>query len=402
MPKFEYVACESSGQEVTGTLEAPSRGGALSLLANQQLFPIRVAPVESATQRSQWARRRVSSRHLTMFYRQLADLLRSGVPLLRSLQLLERLTTSATLKRIVQQVREEVADGARLAEALSDHPYVFSGLAVNMVRAGEEGSFLEDVLKRIALFTEHQQDLKNRAYGAMIYPAFLMAAITLIVACMLVFFVPKFQPLLDRLAEQGELPWPTIALLGFSEIAQNYWPLVVVAIVGFVLAVSKWIKSEAGRRQIDALVIRAIGIGPVVRSLAIARFCRILGTLLSNGVPILRSLSIAKEATANTVLSRAIGAAAENISEGKSLAEPLARSRQFPEEIVEMIAVGEESNNLEQVLIDIADGMERRTNQLLDIFVRMLEPILLTGMAGVVLFVVAALLWPIMQTASIL
>jgi len=402
MPKFEYVACESSGQEVTGTLEAPSRGGALSSLANQRLFPIRVAPVESATERRQWARRRVSSRHLTMFYRQLADLLRSGVPLLRSLNLLERQTSSATLKRVVQQVQEKVADGTRLAEAMNEHPYVFSHLAVNMVRAGEEGSFLEDVLKRIAIFTEHQQDLKNRAYGAMIYPLFLMGAITLIVAGMLVFFVPKFQPLLDRLSEQGELPWPTIALLGFSEITQNYWPLLLVAAVTSGLAFSKWVKSEAGRQRTDAFVIRSFGLGPVVRSLAIARFCRILGTLLGNGVPILRSLSIAKEATANRVLSQAIGAAAENISEGKSLAEPLAGSKQFPEEIVEMIAVGEESNNLEQVLIDIADGMERRTNQLLDIFVRMLEPILLTGMAGVVLFVVAALLWPIMQTASVI
>jgi general secretion pathway protein F len=176
----------------------------------------------------------------------------------------------------------------------------------------------------------------------------------------------------------------------------------LVAAVTSGLAFSKWVKSEAGRQRTDAFVIRSFGLGPVVRSLAIARFCRILGTLLGNGVPILRSLSIAKEATANRVLSQAIGAAAENISEGKSLAEPLAGSKQFPEEIVEMIAVGEESNNLEQVLIDIADGMERRTNQLLDIFVRMLEPILLTGMAGVVLFVVAALLWPIMQTASVI
>jgi general secretion pathway protein F/type IV pilus assembly protein PilC len=161
-------------------------------------------------------------------------------------------------------------------------------------------------------------------------------------------------------------------------------------------------KSESGRRKLDVLAIRAVGIGPVIRSLAIARFCRILGTLLGNGVPILRSLTIAKEATANRVLSDAIGAAAENISEGKSLAGPLAASRQFPEEIVEMISVGEEANNLEQVLVDIADGMERRTNRLLDVFVRMLEPILLTAMAGVVMFVVAALLWPIMQSASIL
>ncbi|MEO2049298.1 MAG: type II secretion system F family protein [Pirellulales bacterium] len=401
MPKFNYVACEASGQEVTGTLEAPSRGGVLNLLANQHLFPVSVVPVESATEQSRWARRRVSSKHLTMFYRQLADLLRSGVPLLRSLELLERLTSSATLNRVVLQVREEVAEGTRLAEALGQHPYVFSHLAVNMVRAGEEGSFLEDVLKRISIFTEHQQDLKNRVYGAMIYPIFLMTMISLIVVGMLVFFVPNFQPLLDRLSEQGELPWPTITLLGFSDFTHNYWPLALVALVVTGLSLSKWIQSESGRSQIDALMIRGFGIGPVVRSLAIARFCRILGTLLGNGVPILRSLSIAKEATANSVLSSAIGAAAENISEGKSLAGPLGASRQFPEEIVEMIAVGEEANNLEQVLIDIADSMERRTKQLLDIFVRMLEPILLTGIAGVVLFVVAALLLPIMQTASI-
>lgn len=403
MPKFQYVACEASGQQVTGVLEAPSRQGALSTLASQKLFPLRVSQAEDASSAGRFGTgRRVSGRHLVVFYRQLADLLKAGVPLLRSLELLERLSGQFKLRLVLQEVREQVADGTRLADAMSQYPKVFSPLAVSMIKAGEEGSFLEDVLKRIANFTEHQQELKARVMGAMIYPVFLLVFMTLVVAGMLVFFIPKFQPILDRLREQGDLPWATTTLLAVSNIAQQYWMIVFPAIIVGAWLLFSWLKTESGQAKYDALLLRVYGLGSIIRSLAIARFCRILGTLLDNGVPILRSLNIAKHATGNVVLSRAIGNAAQNISEGRSLAAPLASSGQFPEEVVEMISVGEEANNLEQVLIDVADAMERRTNRMLDTFVRMLEPLLLTLMAGLVLFVVAALLWPIMQTSTIL
>ena len=402
MPDFQYTARELSGQPVTGTLTAPSKRDALTSLATQQLFPVTLKQSDDAASLTLQLRRGVASRHLVAFYTQLADLLKSGVPLLRSLELLERQAVNPTLRLVVQDVREHIADGSRLAEAMRQHPKVFSELAISMVRAGEEGSFLEDVLKRIATFTEHQQELKSRVVGTMIYPAFLLVAMTVVVTLMLVFFVPKFEPVFAQLSQENELPWATRWLMAASEFAQQFWIILLILLAAGGYALFAWLKTDDGREKLDSFRIRAIGLGPVVRSLAIARFCRILGTLLRNGVPILQSLHIAKDATGNVILSRAIGAAAENISEGKSLAAPLAGSKQFPEDIVEMIAVGEEANNLEQVLIDIADSMERRTNRLLDIFVRMLEPVMLTLMAGVVLFVVIALLWPILKSSSIM
>lgn len=402
MPDFAYTARELSGQNVSGVLTAASKQDALSALAAKQLFPIHVAPTDSVEDRKKQFARRVSGRHLVVFYMQLSDLLRSGVPLLRSLELLERQTHNATLRLVLQDVREHVAEGTRLADAMHHHERTFGELAVSMVRAGEEGGFVEDVLARIASFTEHQQELKNRVVGAMVYPAFLTVAMVLIVTGMLVFFVPRFEQVFKQQTAKGELPWATSALLALSEFAQQYWLLGLVAVAGGAYLLVRWLQTEQGRLRVDQFRIRAWGLGPIVRSLAIARFCRILGTLLHNGIPILQSMRIAKDATGNVVIGAAIGEAAENVSEGKSLAGPLAASRQFPEDVVEMIAVGEEANNLEQVLINIADNMERRTNRLLDMAVRMLEPLLLTVMAGVVLFVVVALLLPILKSTEFL
>jgi general secretion pathway protein F/type IV pilus assembly protein PilC len=402
MPDFQYTAWEMSGQQVTGTLNAPSKQDALSSLASRQLFPVSVESAEKPTSVAGGRGRRVAGRHLVTFFRQLSDLLRSGVPLLRSLELLQKQSPNQTLTAIILDVREQVAEGERLATAMRRHPRVFDPLAISMVHAGEEGSFLEDVLRRIAMFTEHQLELKSRVMGAMIYPAFLMVFMTIVVIVMLVFFVPEFEPIFERLSQQGELPWATTALMAISGFATYYWFVGVGVIVAAGYGMKKWLEGESGRERFDRFRIRAIGLGPVVRSLAIARFCRILGTLLGNGVPILQSLRIAKDATGNVVLSRAIGDASENVSEGKTLAEPLRACGQFPEEVVEMISVGEEANNLEQVLIDIADSMEQRTNRLLDTLVRLLEPVMLIVMAALVLFVVAALLLPMLRSSNII
>ncbi len=401
MPDFQYIARELSGQQVTGVISAGSQQEALATLSARQLFPIQVDLAESARKEQKVAHRRVSARALAVFYAQLADLLKSGVPLLRSLELLEKQAVHPTLQVVIREVKEEVADGSRLYDALRRHPRVFSELVVSMVRAGEEGGFLEDVLKRVAAFTDHQEDLKGRVVGAMIYPAFLAVFGTIIVAVLLVKFVPKFQPMFANMAERDSLPWATTALLAMSDAAQRYWMIVALVLVAAGWGVMQWVESERGRLAVDRFRLRMWGLGRIVRSLAIARFCRILGTLLKNGVPILQSLKIAKDATGNLVLSRAIEAASENISAGKSLARPLAASRIFPEEVVEMISVGEEANNLEEVLVDIADNLERRTNRELDMAVRMLEPLMLLIMAAIVLFVVIALLLPILQSSGI-
>ncbi|MBN71008.1 MAG: pilus assembly protein PilC [Gimesia sp.] len=402
MPEFQYIAREATGRQVTGVLSAANQQDALNSLAAKSLFPVKVDLADAAKAQLRRSGKRVRARYLSVFYTQLADLLKSGVPLLRSLELLNRQSTNPSLKQVLEEVRAEVADGTRLAVAMGQHPKVFSELAVSMVRAGEEGSFLEDVLKRIASFTDHQEELKNRVVGAMIYPAFLTTFGTVIVSFLLVYFVPKFEPIFQRMSERGDLPWATTTLLGFSAFMQSYWFLIFFAIVFVGAAVYKYLETTEGRMKFDQFRLNAYGLGAIVRSLAIARFCRILGTLLANGVPILQSLRIAKDAAGNKVISNSIGEAAESISAGKSIAEPFAISGQFPEEVVEMIAVGEEANNLEQVLIDIADNMERQTNRKLDMFVRMLEPLMLLMMAAVVVFVMLALLLPVFQSSGLI
>jgi general secretion pathway protein F/type IV pilus assembly protein PilC len=401
MPDFAYIARELTGQQVTGVVTAGSQQDALAVLSSRQLFPVRVDLAETPQSRRSFFRKRVRARQLAIFYSQLADLLKSGVPLLRSLELLEQQATNPALENVLQDIREHVADGERLHEAVNRHRKVFGELVVSMIRAGEEGGFLEEVLKRTAAFTDHQEDLKGRVVGAMVYPAFLAVFGSIILIVILVEFVPRFAEIFERMEERGQLPWATTALLGMSDFAQKYWILVAAGLAAGFYGVRRAMQTEKGRWRVDQLRLRAYGLGRIVKSLAVARFCRVLGTLLRNGVPILQSLKIAKDATGNVVLSTAIEEASENVSEGKSLAQPLAASGQFPDDIVEMISVGEEANNLEQVLVDIADNLERRTNRELDLGVRLLEPLMLMVMAAVVLFIVVALLLPILQSSTI-
>ena len=401
MAEFRYVAREISGQQVEGTVSAASEREALGSLAAKNLFPISIDLAEAAKAHQANKRRRVPARVLAVFYTQLADLLRAGVPLLRALDLLVKQTRQMTLKLVVQEVRDQVADGTRLAEALRQHPTVFNELTVSMVRAGEEGSFLEESLQRIADFTEHQEELKGRVIGAMAYPAFLVVVGGLIVVGMLVFFVPKFEPLFDTMRKEGTLPIATTMLLATSGFLQAYGWLVILGLVGaFFLAQRYFTNDESGRMRLDQLRLKVFGVGQVVRSLAVARFCRVLGTLLHNGVPILNSLQIAKDATGNRVISTAIAQAADHVSSGRSLAQPLAECGQFPADVLEMIAVGEEANNLEQVLVGVADKMERQTNRQLDLVVRLLEPVMLVVMAGIILFLLIALMLPIFNSSS--
>lgn len=402
MPEFRYIARELTGKQVEGILTAANEREALGTLGARGVFPLSVTMAATAKAHQENKRRRVPARLLSVFYTQLSDLLRAGVPLLRSLELLEKQTRHNTLKMVIQEVRDQVADGTRLAEALRAHPTVFSDLTVSMVRAGEEGSFLEDTLKRIADFTEHQEELKGRVVGAMAYPVFLVVIGTLILIGMLVFFVPKFEPMFDQMKKDGTLPWATVALLAVSGFVQNRGWILLIALPVIYLFLQQQFSGDAGRRQFDAIRLKLFGVGQVVRSLAIARFCRVLGTLLHNGVPILNSLRIAKDATGNRVLSEAIGEAAEHVSSGRSLAQPLAECNQFPVDVIEMISVGEEANNLEQVLVNVAEKMERQTNRQLDLVVRLLEPLMLVIMAGVILFVLLALMLPIFNSSTVI
>lgn len=398
MAEYTYEAIAATGQRNQGTLTAASEQEAMSILDGRGLFPVRIEPVRKRG--SSGSGKRVKARHLSAFYSQLADLLNSGVPLLRSLEILERQTSQPAFAEVLRDIRAKVADGTGLSEAMAQYPNAFNELAVSMVRAGQEGGFLEDVLKRIADFTEHQEELKAKVVGAMAYPIFLAVVGFIVLNVLVIFFVPRFEPIFEKLDQQGELPWLTQALVGVSHVLQR-WMVLVLA--GFALAVylfRRWMRTDQGRMTVDGWRLRMPGAGTIYLNLALSRFARIQGTLLQNGIPLLQALKIAKDSTGNRVLAQAIENAAENVTAGNSLAAPLQTCPYFPRDVVEMVAVGEESNCLERVLLDIANSLEKRTGRQLELFVRLLEPVMLLVMAGFTLIVVAGLLLPIFKMSS--
>ena len=278
MPDFSYTAL-AGAQRQTGVLTANSEREALAQLDSRGLIPLKIAQKKSATEGGP----RIKVRALASFYGQLADLLQSGVPLLRSMEILERQASNPSLNAILKDVRGKVAEGTGLSQAMASHPKVFSELAVSMVLAGQEGGFLEDVLKRIADFTEHQEDMKSKVIGAMAYPIVLGGMGSVILIVLLVFFVPKFETIFDRLKEKGQMPGLTTALLFVSNTLINpffFVPLLLILFFGFS-AFFAWAASDKGRYQLDRFRLAIPGAGRIFLSLALARFTRILGTMLT-------------------------------------------------------------------------------------------------------------------------
>jgi general secretion pathway protein F/type IV pilus assembly protein PilC len=398
MPDFAYTALDADGRQVSGQLAAGTEREALALLDEKSLFPVEVKA--HAPQAALWQGRRIKGQLMAAAYGQLSDLLRSGVPLLKGLEVLRKQTSHPELQKVLESLHAHVQEGGTLADGMARHPRAFGAMAVNMVRAGGEGGFLEESLDRVAEFTEKQEDIKSRTIGAVAYPVFLATVGTIVVTGLVIFVVPKFEGLFDRLRRDNQLPAPTEWLLATSAFLQGWWwALAGVLVVAFLLARMK-LATDAGRAWRDRTVLRLPVWGPIARQLAVARFCRVLGTMLRNGVPILRALDISSDGAGNVVLAGAIRTAAENISAGQSLARPLAASQQFPAAVVEMIAVAEESNTLDRVLVEAADSLERRTWRRLDLAVRLLEPVLLLLLAVAVLMLAIALLLPVMKMAT--
>ena len=392
MPKFRYTALNTDGRQVSGQLEAEGEAAAVRILGERQLFPVNIASADA----SQSKRRRVSSRDIGMMYGQLADLIGSGVPMLRALDSLIRSTVNSQLKAILKEVRTAVADGQTLTDALRKFPEVFPPLHTSMVQAGERASFLEDVLRSLSEFLERLDELRAKVMGAMIYPALLSALGGTVMAGALIFFVPKFEPLLAG----AQKPLPTVLLFGASTILRSYWYIVALVLAGLVGALVSALSKESSRRTLEIWQHRVPVVGTALKMLAITRFCRILGTMLANGVPMLGALKIAKDATGSRLLGEKIAIAAESIRDGKSLSGPLSQGGLFPDQIMAMITVAEESNKLDKVLLQIANTVERRTNQQVDQSVRLIEPVILCLVAAGIGFLALGLLLPIFTLAG--
>jgi general secretion pathway protein F/type IV pilus assembly protein PilC len=399
MPEFAYIARDPTGNRVEGTLAAGTEREAAATLSGRNLFPLKVASADGR-EAGLKSSPRVRARIMAATYAQLSALLGSGVPLLRSLEVIRQQTPHKNLAAVLEDVHSRVQEGSTLADAMARHPRAFGELATSIVRAGGEGGFLEEALDRLAKFTDQQDELKSRVIGALAYPAILFVLGTIVVNALVIFFVPKFETLFGRLRERGELPAVTDWLLWLSGVLQSYGIFIIVALVGLAVAIRNKLQSEAGRLWLDRLRLKVPLLSGIYLSLAVSRFCRILGTLLTGGVPIVRSLEISADSTGNHVLRNAVREAAENITAGQSLAAPLGASGQFPPDVVEMIAVAEQSNNLESVLPHIADTLERDTWRRLDLLVRLLEPLMLLILAAIVLVVVIALLVPVLKMST--
>lgn len=400
MPDFAYVARTSAGQRVEGVLSAATQREALASLSARELFPMQVKAAAGAIKQA--GAIKVRPQAMSQFYMELAALLRSGVPLLRSLDLLSHHSTHAGLQTITKDLHARVTEGDSLADAMARHPRAFTDLTRSIIRAGGEGGFLEEALERVAKFTDQQAELKSRVVGALAYPIFLAVFGVGIVTVLVIFFVPRFETLFERLRSRGELPSLTEWLLWLSNSIHNYGLMIAIALGIIAIVIRQQIISDRGRAALDRWRLKLPQAGTIYRNLAVARFCRVFGTLLGGGVPIVRSLKISSDSTGNRVLSDAINEAADNIQAGASLAEPLGSSGHFPANVVEMISVAEQSNSLETVLPTIAESLEKETWRRLDLFVRLLEPLMLVILASCVLVIVIALLLPMIKSANAL
>jgi type II secretory pathway component PulF len=334
---------------------------------------------------------------------QLADLLENGVALLESLKILAEQSVHPRLQQVYRTIHSDIAEGASLEAAFAKHHEIFSPLIINTIRAGAEGGFLEESLRRIAGFLEKQAELRGKVNAAMAYPSLLAAVGAAAIIFVMVVLVPLFQQLFDRIANSGNgLPAITQIVLMIRQAFVGYGWLTLGVIVGLIVVARRLLHYPQFSRFMDRWKLKIPLFGEILHNASVSRFCRVLGTLLRNGVPLLKSLEIASESTGNVVLTEAIRNSAKNVTSGQSLSQPLANSGLVPPSVMAMIRVAEESNSLDSVLIKIADSIDQRVERKIDVMIRLIEPAMLLAIISVALFILLGLLLPVFDMSSAL
>jgi type IV pilus assembly protein PilC len=423
MANFQYAALDAKGEQTTGVVSANSEAEAVQQLRAQGLYPTQIqeegkgkkgkaAPVKAkgkaaaAKKASKGAvGGRVKPKNLMIFTRQLATLIDSGLPLLRSLTVLEKQEPNPVLKATVASLAENVQGGSTFSESLAQHPRIFNKLYVNMVKAGELGGVLEVVLNRLAEYQEKAQKLKNKIVSAMVYPVIVMFIAVAILIFLMIFIVPKFKEMFANTDQ--ELPLISRVVFGTSEfllsstvgpIPNVVWVFVVggLAMVGF----SMWGRTAGGRQAIDTMKLKMPVLGDIQRKSAVSRFSRTLGTLVTSGVPILQALNITRDTAGNVVISRAIEKVHEAVKEGETIVTPLQASGVFPNMVISMVDVGEETGQLPEMLLKVADVYDDEVDNAVTALTSILEPIMIVILALIVGSVVFALFLPLIKMIS--
>ena len=408
MPVYAYRGLDSKGKAVSGNKDAESAKGLRAVLRRDGIFlteyreqnlaklgglggGLGLSRQVDVKQLFGWVRKQ----DIAIFTRQVATLLKAGIPLAEALQALVEQTENQRLRAIVAHLRQLVNEGTSFADALGQHAKVFAELYVNMVRAGEAAGNLDQVMFRLADFEESSLALRSKVTSALVYPAVMLVVGTVIMSILMIVVVPKITAIFQDMGKS--LPWNTEMLIWISRFVGRWWPLLIVLAIALAFGFRSWKKSAAGRLVYDRVLLRLWVFGPLTRRLAISRFAKTLGTMLNSGVPLLRALEIVKHILNNVVLMKVVEEAHDAIREGESIAAPLKRSGQFPPLVTHMIAVGERSGQLEQMLDNVAQAYEREVEAKLGRMTALLEPVMILCMGGIVAFVVFSILTPIMD-----
>ena len=407
MPLYAYKGVGTDGKPRSGVKDAESPKALRQLLRKEGVvvtsFDVKKGKTKALGAGSGMSREvdfkdiltRIKKTEVAAFTRQLATLLRSGIPLTESLGALFEQADNVKLKSVLQAVRTAVNEGSSLGDALRKHPHVFSDLYCSMVKAGETAGNLDEVLARLADFMESGEKLKAKVQGAMIYPIIMIIIGTVIMGVLLVFVIPQVTQVF---ADQGmELPVHTKMLVGLADMVANYWWLLIVLVAGGVYGFRAWARSPEGKKTWHAALLKIWVLGPLLRQVAVSRFARTVGTMLQSGVPMLQTLDTSKEVLGNVILEREVELARIAVTEGESLANALARSGRFPPTVIKMIAVGERAGTLEQMLLSISDAYDSEVELKLDRFTAILEPLMLVVMGGAVAFMIFSILTPLLD-----
>jgi general secretion pathway protein F len=406
MPVFEYVAIDRAGKNRKGIIDADSARAARQKLRSDGIYPTRLEETQADEITEKPSRlpfrlplQRVRRAELVSTTRQLATLLAAGLPLVSALSgVLEQVKRPA-LRKVLSQVRERVKEGMSLANAFMEHPAVFPSVYTAMINAGETSGTLELVVERLADFGEQQLALQRKIRSTLAYPLLMLIVGVGVVVFLMAYVIPRVTQIFVDMKQ--ELPLPTTILIGVSDLFQRYWPLAILAIVGCFFAARYYVRTDAGRRRYDRMLLKLPVVGVIVEKVAIARITRTLGTLLHNGVPLLNSMEIVRSLVGNVVLRQALEEARQEISEGASITAPLARGGVFPPSVIQMISVGEQSGNLEGMLFKVAETFDSEVETSVTTFTSLLGPFMILFLAFFVGFVVLAVLLPIFEMSQL-
>ena len=400
MPKFVWEGKTRAGGNLSGELEAPNEAFVLAQLRRQQIVPVKVKPKSKDLGfKLPGFRGKISQKELAIFTRQFATMIDAGLPLVQCLDILGMQQENQAFKTVIMKVKEDVESGSTFADALSKHPKVFDELFVNLVAAGEVGGILDTILSRLAAHIEKAMKLAKKIKGAMVYPSTIVAVAIIVTVVLLLYVIPIFGKMFEDFGQA--LPVPTQFVLGLSAFTRKYFLLVLVAIGGLVFAL-RWYRSlESGRRNIDALLLKLPIVGSLLQRIAVARFSRTLGTMVSSGVPILESMDIVAKSAGNKIIEEAIVKARMSISEGKTIADPIAEAKVFPVMVTQMVAVGEATGARDTMLNKIADFYDEEVDAAVDALTALLEPMLMIFLGVVIGGLVIAMYLPIFKLAGV-